>query len=371
MRKNTFKLNSMSPVEIRTTDADLGGTLLLWLAEDLNHFALRSSKKVRFVDGKNELGIDDEKDMLTIYCPASALNVPISGLVQMQQKIKKRLGLASSPFAHTHEMITDRYLAARSSLRNKLKLAPDVQACRMLLRVDDFPSVHGNSSEFIKFHELAHQFHIPYLLAVTPFLDRGKGPMPLSEPELKILQRCVREGATLALHGFTHKSRISQYNSELVSMPAAELEENIAKAKSQFKSLGLPLEGFVAPFNTYDPITVSVIAKHFKFFCGGPESVLSLGFRSGPSVFQNSLYVPSYHGVYDLKGRELDNFKKLMAKAQGFLLPVSLHWTNEAMDDFKTFRSLCELIRDFIMPWNDFVSYAESLKGATVSRGDL
>jgi hypothetical protein len=352
-------------VTLATRNPDLGLTLLLWLAEDLAPFLTDPSQRVRIEEGSRgfEINFDDPAHLI-LKCNSSMLELHVSKFAEISQKVKKRLGLAQTPFALKHEQVIQRYAEFRNQVREKIGNFEKPRPRRFLLRVDDFPSLHGELHNFKPFHAAARAYGIPYLLAVTPFLDRGNGPSVLAETELKILQQCVREGATLALHGFTHKTRIRHYGSELVSMPAEELEENILKAKNYFHSHQLKVPGFVAPFNTYDAKTLSIVARHFSFFCGGPESVLSLGARIGPSFFKESLYVPSYHGVYDLKSSDMPAFETIASPSDGFILPVTLHWANEVRDGFKNFGALCRLLKNRMLTWEQFSESAATLKAA-------
>ena len=60
----------------------------------------------------------------------------------------------------------------RQKLRNTLAVSLASKPARVLLRVDDFPSLCEESKEFARFLSIALENNIPYLLGVTPYLAR-------------------------------------------------------------------------------------------------------------------------------------------------------------------------------------------------------
>jgi hypothetical protein len=120
--------------------------------------------------------------------------------------------------------------------------------------------------------------------------------------------------------------------------------------------------GFVAPYNGYDPLTIGVLAERFALICGGPESVVALGYRNGPSFLMQSVYVPSYRGAYEVDLNRLERFDRLTAGADGLTIPVTLHWANQVRDGFRAFRALCERLRGRTDNWSGFVSRAAAIK---------
>ena len=75
---------------------------------------------------------------------------------------------------------------------------------------------------------------VPYMLAVTPFLESQGARKPLSDASVATLQAVMAEGVDLALHGFAHKSRYRNYGTELLSLPAAALRTGAGKSRRLF-----------------------------------------------------------------------------------------------------------------------------------------
>jgi hypothetical protein len=266
-------------VEIRTRDPDLGLTLLLWVADLVDDFlARRPGARVIIDDGglagrplrNGALGggagvcrVSAEGGEVRLFCTSSLLFARRRPLVEAARKALVRLGRCRDMTSIDHLLVVRPQRRARDAVRAALGVSRPDAPCRFLLRVDDFPSAAADSGDFLAFHRVAADHGVPYLLAVTPFLDRGAGRGFLTEAEAETLRRCSLEGAELALHGFTHRSRYTNYASELVSLPAPALRAEVERAEAYLRERGLGTVGFVAPFNSYDPLTLSVLAERY------------------------------------------------------------------------------------------------------------
>ena len=364
-------------IEIRTGDLDLGRTIALWLADLIDEFHRSHRPATVVIDDGGLLGRPFRNGHLRwaedfrasrdggdvhFHCSTSSVvfaSRVVSGLVR---KALVRLRLADDPVPLDHRQVVLRQRRIRQLAQSTLGIAARRRPCRFLLRVDDFPSSHTGLDEFVRFHRIAVEHGVPYMLAVTPFLESQGACKPLSDASVATLQAVMAEGVDLALHGFAHKSRYRNYGTELLSLPAAALRAALARADDYLARHQLETIGFVAPFNSYDPLTFSVLAERFPLICGGPESVACLGYRAGPSFLMGSLYVPSYRGAYDLGLRRLARFDRMTAGADGLTIPVTTHWANEVRDDFRGFRALCERLHGRAHRWRDFVSSAVALK---------
>jgi peptidoglycan/xylan/chitin deacetylase (PgdA/CDA1 family) len=197
---------------------------------------------------------------------------------------------------------------------------------------------------------------------VTPFFGSTGERRPLSTADVDVLRACTSEGAQLALHGFTHVSHYRNYASELAGVPTVALRKEVERADSYMHANRLETIGFVAPYNAYDPLTLGVLAERYPLICGGPESVVTLGYRAGPAFLLRSLYVPSYRGAYDVTLEPIARFDRTIAEAGGLTIPVTLHWANEVRDGFRAFRSLCQRLRGRTSRWSDLLSVAAVLE---------
>jgi peptidoglycan/xylan/chitin deacetylase (PgdA/CDA1 family) len=316
-----------------------------------------------------------EGGTVRLICSSSALFLSRRPLVEAVRKALVILGRCRDMTSIDHLQVVRHQRKIRQTVRRALEVSRPEGGCRFLLRIDDFPSAAARPEDFLRFHQVATEYGLPYLLAVTPFLDRGEGRSSLSGEELAILHKCSREGVQLALHGFSHRSRYSNYASELASLPAAALREEVERAEEYLGANGLRTVGFVAPFNAYDPFTFSVLAERYPLVCGGPESVLSLGYRAGPSFLKQSLYVPSYRYAYDMTGDSPSRLDQLTQEARGLVVPITLHWPNEVRTDFRPLRELCPKLAGATLPWGEYLTLAERIKSlpclaGAVDRGD-
>lgn len=332
-------------------DRDSAASILLWL-EDLIVKARISKIHIKRQQNPRFLGdfeVRKTGDVLEIAISDSLFFWERKPMVELARKCAVRLG-----FAHDFRSLCQSDLLARQKdFREQVCLVLNIELPenpRFLLRIDDFPSFYADSRHFLEFHEIIRNHNIPYLLAVTPFLDRISGGR-MTEDEWKILKQATEEGAEVALHGFSHRQRSPWRASELVGMPADELEEKLEKARSEFNRRGIAYQCFVAPFNSYDPDTLPVLAKRMPVLCGGPESTDALGYRT-TSFYRGSLYVPSYRNVNDLKMRDLKDFNNLARASGGVVIPVTLHWANEAGNGFPTLKAVAPVLAGHTLKWS-------------------
>jgi hypothetical protein len=104
-----------------------------------------------------------------------------------------------------------------------------------------------------------------------------------------------------------------------------------------------------------------VLAERYRLICGGPESILAVGYRAGPAFLLQSLYVPSYREAYDVTLKEPARFDRTIAEAVGLTIPVTLHWANEVRDGFRAFRALCDRLRGRTRRWSELIAAAAAL----------
>ena len=352
----------LTSLEVRTLDADVGLTIALWLADLLHEAGVRRLS----VEDDGILGppirraalqrprFDVTRDaggVVRVRCSSSVIFFQRRLDLEAARKLLVVAGLAQDAASITQDQVVrvqaDVVAAASDALGVERR-----RGSKVLLRVDDFPSAVAKSDDLLRFHEAAMEEGVQYLLAVTPFLDDGSGQRRLSTAERRILDRVTGDGVELALHGFTHRSRYSNFGSEILHVPGPTLERALAEADQYLAGFGFSTSAFVAPYNTYDPFTVSILAKRFAVLCGGPESVHSFGYRAGPSSFMGSTYVPSYRGAYELTDRGLPHLERLLATSGGGTLPITMHWANHVDSEFRTFRAIARRIKGSVIRWS-------------------
>ena len=358
-------------LEVRTLDADVGITIALWLADLVHETGVRRL----IVEDDGILGppirraplqrprVDVTREgggVVRVRCSSSAIFFERRLDLEAARKVLVIAGLAQDAASITQDQVArlqaDVVAAASDALSIERR-----RGAKVLLRVDDFPSLDAKSDDLLRFHEAAMEEGVHYLLAVTPFLDDGSGRKLLTTAERRILERVTSDGVELALHGFTHRSRYSNFGSELLHMPGPTLERALAEADSYLAGFGFSTSTFVAPYNTYDPFTVSILAKRFAVLCGGPESVHSFGYRAGPSAFMGSTYVPSYRGAYELTDRDLPHLDRLLATSGGGTLPITMHWANHLDSRLETFRAIARRIKGSVIRWSSVAHVTKRL----------
>lgn len=258
-----------------------------------------------------------------------------------------------------HELVLSRL--RERFFRSQRTPAERSLAAPFLLRVDDFPQPEYSLQQFRRFHEIPARYGIRYLLGVTPFLHAtpmapgdglGSG---LDPEEVRVLQRIAQE-ADFALHGFSHRTIDIDPPSELAGLSCEALEDLIHKSLEVFRSLDIECSVFIPPFNTVPLEQVSVLARHFKILCGGPESLHYLGFRLSPSLLDGLVYLPSYPPAYAHAREVLEFVRQLKFEDVPVIVPLTLHWAWEVEDDFHSVDRLCAEIASRTVSVRDLLS---------------
>ena len=244
-------------------------------------------------------------------------------------------------------------------IRNSVKVQSDTTPGKptFLLRVDDFPRWDKTSDQFLSFHEILFKNEIPYLLGVTPFPSRNpfstatQDDHAIESRDLDILKQITKCGAEIAMHGYSHQTINLHRKTEIVGLPAEQLESKILKGLEKLRLEGLPTDFFIPCFNSFDALSLRILRKYFKVICGGPESVLHIGLKFSPSYIDNTLYIPSYYPAYG-KAKELllfiENVKKIK---ENIIIPLTLHWAWEIENDFIDVHKLCNTIKGQTLSW--------------------
>lgn len=336
-----------------SSDLERGEILtLLWFLKnhkDLHHFSFEIVRTSNLICKK-------EGQKTVIGIPSDLFFHPKNYFEECFRKI----GMHLKQIHDVSSIDQRRALALEKRINDQLGSAVDgpqkEPATRFLIRIDDYPSPRAQSQDFVQFHKIAVQFKIPYLLAVTPFYEGRK----LTQDEVELLQRCNAEGAAIGVHGFTHQKRNPPYANELLGMPQKELAEKITAAKHYFQEHHIETQIFIPPFNAYDASTLRLLAQHFPVLCGGPESVTSVGYRIF-SFIGESLYVPSYRGVYDVRPRDFNFIENLKHQKGHSIIPITLHWANEVKNRFSKVKDLCALLSGSVMPWTELLETRSKL----------
>lgn len=338
-------------VQNQIKNHDLAGTIIYWLRD----FFEASAEKWRLTDCDNIRSFElsrAEGGTSRLKISSSFLFLHPGKLEEFFRKAAVKVHLTHDYRSMDHFRAVSQIFNLRDAVSRFMNKKNESFPEKFLLRIDDFPSLSRPSEDFLKCHEELSRAGIPYLLAVTPFLKHADGSAYLTDREIQILRKCAREGAEIALHGFSHESRSLENKSELLEMPAAELSGSLDKALAYLKKINLEPVAFVAPFNSYDSRTLPVLAGRFPVLCGGPESVDSVGYRLGPSFLHGSLYVPSYRGVYDVSALA----QNVSSAAPHLPVPVSIHWVNR-----KDTSTLIDQLKNRTISWSQLTAFSDVL----------
>jgi len=160
----------------------------------------------------------------------------------------------------------------------------------VVIRFDDYSSGMATDS-VLRFFMLFEKRSIPVTFAVIPFggnFPKAPGqpePQPLTEEKAWILRQMLSTGNfEVAQHGFSHEENAKdspQGSSEFRGLSPEEQTARITRGKELLESrLGIRVNSFAPPWNTYDENTVSVLKKcGFRVFSpGGPDPALQAGY---------------------------------------------------------------------------------------------
>jgi hypothetical protein len=241
---------------------------------------------------------------------------------------------------------------------------------RVLIRVDEFPHARGfdpagrfGIDAYRRFHAVLAEAGIPYLLAITPrvsrdFLDPDDTQWrPLEDAEIELLHELRGDGVAFALHGLDHSTRhrSGRRHSEFCGLDGAATEKRLDTALAAFAELGLETPIFVPPFNRFDATQYEPLAARFGVVCGGPESVLRLGFIP-PGWLGEALYLPSYRPLYGKAADAAAGLDRVAGAPASLFAPVTLHWGWELEDDFAALRDLCARWGKETVAWTDLLA---------------
>jgi len=198
-------------------------------------------------------------------------------------------------------------------------------------------------SIWFKIDELLVAEKIKPVLAVIP---DNRNPAFFIEGEKRDFWDYIRErqglGWSIGLHGYRHlcvtkDPGILGLNqcSEFAGLPEEEQEARISKAIEIFKANGVKPELWVAPFHSFDEVTVKVLKRH-------GITVISDGFSLYPFIDDGVIWVP----------QQLWGFKKMPFG----VYTVLFHHNSWTEKDLLIFKRNIEHYRKFISDLKTVIS---------------
>jgi peptidoglycan/xylan/chitin deacetylase (PgdA/CDA1 family) len=274
-----------------------------------------------------------------------------------------------------------RELQRRAMRDGRLSYLADVAAPRaagdprLLIRVDEFPydgafdDPDGWARTFEVFHADALR-GTPYLLSVLaavardPLDPRGRERRPLADTERAALRRARADGVAFGLHGFDHRTRrrSPRAHSELAGLRGEGLEDLLDGGLDALRQLEIEPRTFVPPFNRFDARQYPVLASRFDVVTGGPESVRRIGWHRTPQWRADAAYLPAYPPLYGRAAEMLETIEAIAERRWALWVPVVLHLSWEAADEWQSLVRLVERVGHLAVPWQQFYDALDAVR---------
>ncbi|HVS28318.1 MAG TPA: DUF2334 domain-containing protein [Solirubrobacteraceae bacterium] len=256
---------------------------------------------------------------------------------------------------------------------------------RLLIRVDEFPyyGAFDDPDGWTSTHRVFHRDALartPHLLSVLPAVARdplrpsGREQRPLTEGERELLRELRGDGVCFALHGFDHRSRSrrSRSHSELAGLSPKALGTLLDRGLGALaEQAQLHPRVFVAPFNRFDWRQWATLSKRFDVVGGGPESVRRFGWHRSPLWRGDAVYLPAYAPLYGRANEILEVVERLVEARASLWVPIVLHVSWEAQDEWAGLVRLRERVGRYAVDWHDFLDVVTTTRGRGAGKGPL
>ncbi len=274
-------------------------------------------------------------------------------------------------------------IIARERARAETVGAAKPQSPRFLVRVDEYPHWLADddprrfgTQAFRRFHTIMADAEVPYLLAAVsrpsqrPLDPRHVGDRPLSDTELQTLSDVQTQGVEIGVHGLDHRTRDThpRRQSELLGRSPEELRERLSLADDALRPACEPARVFVPPWNRFEARQWPVLAQRFDIVCGGPESVMQIGFHGAPTWWGDAVYLPSYAPYYDHAAVVEPAAKRACDRRGGGWIPIVLHWGWEAEDGWEHLRRLAQTLSGHAARWSELHAEIDIIRGEDAAR---
>lgn len=274
-------------------------------------------------------------------------------------------------------------IIARERARAETLAATRPQPPRFLVRVDEYPHWLADddprrfgTEAFERFHTIMADAEVPYLLAAVarpsqrPSDPQHVGDRPLSDRELRTLADVQAQGVEIGVHGLDHRTRDPhpRRQSELLGRSPDELRERLSLADDALRPVCDPARVFVPPWNRFEARQWPVLARRFNIVCGGPESVMQIGFHGAPTWWGDAVYLPSYAPFYDHAGAVEPAARRARDRCGGGWIPIVLHWGWEAEEGWEQLRRLVRTLSGHAARWSELHAEIDIIRGEDAAR---
>ena len=155
--------------------------------------------------------------------------------------------------------------------------------------------------------------------------------------------------------GYRWRTRVAR-SSELVGLGDEALLELLERGTARLAEAGIHPRVFAPPFNRFEARQYGLLAQRYDIVCGGPETVPLLGFHRTPLWRGGAIYMPAYapfYGRSDCVGAAVD---RAIAARSGLWIPLVLHWSWEARDDWSDLSRLVRKLAGHARPWDELLA---------------
>jgi predicted deacetylase len=219
-----------------------------------------------------------------------------------------------------------------------------------LVRFDDIcPTM--NWTVWAKIDEILTVEIVKPILSVIPDNKRRTLFIEEENPQFwDYIREKQKQGWSIGLHGYQHVPitrnpgilKLSPH-SEFAGLPEEEQETKISKAIEIFKANGVKPDLWVAPWHSFDRITIKALKRH-------GITIISDGFSIYPYVDDGMLWVP----------RQLSSFRKRLFG----VYTVCFHHNSWTKKDLSTFKGDVKRYRAWIADLKTVISlYSSRRKG--------
>lgn len=214
---------------------------------------------------------------------------------------------------------------------------------KIAVRLDDI-TPDMDYEKFYKMKQILDTYQIKPLIGVVPF-NEDKNLMQGSKHEdfPGFLQGLLREGWSIALHGYEHlystnKGGLFPLNnfSEFAGLSLEKQNAMIAKGKEQLANWSIETDIFMAPAHSFDRNTLKALKKN-------GFSYMTDGFGKRPYIRKGLVFLP-------IAIKQSDCYKN----TEGFTTLV-YHTNTMEEKDFERCKKLIEANKEKLIPYKEYL----------------
>jgi glycosyltransferase involved in cell wall biosynthesis len=252
----------------------------------------------------------------------------------------RRSVLNAATYRYLKRPVYNSYFSHKQITRTSQTLSPQV-----FIRIDD---LFFNDIEVIRlFMSHLKKLNIPIMAAI-------RGSDIQNKKYHSILDELKNNSVFIGIHGFTHEGKYGPFDSELLQMKYSAFEEQYCQVVATLTMFKQNHSILVPPFNAICRSQIIRWSKISSIICGGPETARFTDQFYGPvALSDGGWYFPCMFPFYGNAAMMLQQgVPSLIGKLKGPLC-LTMHFTQESKDQFRSFTDLLEMIRSYIHNWEE------------------